>query len=650
MPGQQTRQRYHFDTYCQPTLLPSEPSRKSWVSTLTPVPKVDFSSEFYAAVILSRVADGHRSKFKTSDGRTFLSRRFLPLGKDDRISLCEGGLWVHVKRDDSWIEMSRTWECEESITLCGNMTSITFKEIETEAELNQYEILQNLHYRGAGGAGRTVPIIAKSGLWDLPPLLGFIEVSSSMIANSARKRFFDFPYREGTDLVWKKWDRVTAREYSNKICRISRFVIHPEIRGLGLAKSFVKAAMQFAAERWHYGGFRPRFMEITADMLRYYRFLSEHFVFVGETQGNEHRLRKDMQYLVRRALTANDLKGMPQGGGGIMTLQRSYATKLLKYAEANRKTLPEVIDSLKYDASALDQKTWEALHKLNRRPKPCYLAGITENAQNYVRERRNALGQRTAANVPAVKQQKKQWELANLTIRATAKIAQSKEARTLQDSFGFVGSELDTIILQPSQFTIRSGEITLICGASGSGKSLLLDCIRSVCSEPCSDAPTVRGELFSLAYSGRSNQTANVAEMVMIPSERTPLDLMGRTTLDEFLAVTAQLGLAEPQLLVRPNETLSSGQRYRLQMALACLQRPDVLLVDNFCENLDRYTIAAVCKGLQRLVSHYNIALVTATAAYDRVQESLGAGQTVMLKRGDYATVTEHNQSVNHEI
>ena len=611
----------------------------------------DLFDEAETAVVLSRTATKNCSRFKMSNGQKFESRRFLPAGKGDNALLRGDKFWVFVKRDKSWIEMSETWEKKVDFNLCGQLTQIVFKEIDTPNELEHFSSLQNLHYRGGGGAGRTVPIIATSNVWNLPTVLGFIEVSSSMIANSARKRFLDFPYHEGANLVWKTWNRVTAREYSNMICRISRFVIHPEIRGLGLARAFIEAAMSYAASRWHYGGFRPRFMEITADMLRYYHFLDENFVFVGETQGNEHRLQKDMQYLVRKARSTEEgSKGMPQGGGGIMTLQRSYATTLLNYTEANNKTLPDVINSLKYDASALDQETWEALYKLNRRPKPCYIAGITDEARDYVQGRNKTLGLKVAANIPATRRSEKEWMLTDITIHTSAKISQSKDARILQDSFGFVGSKLNATILKPTGFTIRSGEITLVCGASGSGKSLLLDGLKRISAAIENKELEVSGDLCTLKYSGRINREANVHTIKKLPTNRTPLELMGRATLDEFLSVTAQLGLAEPQLFVRQNETLSSGQKYRLQVALAFLQRPDILVIDNFCENLDRFTILAVCKGIKHLMSLYNVALIAATAAYDRVQESLQADQTILLKRGDYATVTERKVSTDHEI
>ena len=186
---------------------------------------------------------------------------------------------------------------------------------------------------------------------------------------------------------------------------------------------------------------------------------------------------------------------------------------------------------------------------------------------------------------------------------------------------------------------MRSGEVTLICGASGSGKSLLLEGLTKISHVSQSREVETRtvDQDQGLSFSGRLTPKASVLRLAELPRSATPLDLIGKATLEEFLFTTAQAGLAEPQLFVRPNESLSSGQKYRLQIALSFLARPDILAIDNFCEHLDRYTLLAVCKGIRRLVSFYQVALIVATAGYDRVEEPLQADQRILLRRGDRA-------------
>lgn len=585
--------------------------------------------------VIARSVSGENSEFKLSDGGSFVERRFFPLGKGDVITGEGAELAVFARRDKEWLEIGKAWSSQCHLDLDGINLAITFKEIEDEAELRLFQQLRQFHYRGGGGPGRTLPLIGVVDTPDLPRVIGFVELTSAMIANTARKRFFDSPYREPSGLSWNAWDRATSRQLSNLICRISRFVIHPELRGLGLARHFARAAIEFSDARWHYGGYRPRFLEITADMLRYYPFVSDDFALIGETEGNEHRVTKDMSYLVKRALSEEGLKAMPQGGGGIMSLQRGYATTLLEYMGQTGSSLDDAIGQLQFDPSRLDQLSWEKLHRINRRPKPCYVAGVTATARAFINKRvlQTSINGRIPAKSPPASD--KGWRITGLAVEVEADIVQTKHGRVLQDAFGFVGSSIKSIVVPSLDLEIDRQQTTLICGASGSGKSLLLSAVvhalggRDQGPDVATDSPA------GLQLHGRADHKAKIAAIEPLDLARTPVDLLGSAPLGKFLMLAARCGLAEPQLLVRPIWTLSSGQRYRLQIALALLRDPEVIIIDNFCEALDRFSARAVCKGLATLTRQLNIATVLATAAYDRLNECLEPNQVVMLRRGD---------------
>ena len=410
------------------------------------------------STITERLPVGGESIIKLADGTSLRQRRFFPAGKGDKIRQWDGAVEVFAKNDQEWVEIGAPWSTSEFIEVANCKITITFKEIETNEELAAFEQLKHFHYRGGGGAGRTVPLIAVSNLPDLPKILGFIELSSCMIVNTARTKFLGYPYYEGGHIVWKLWDRKAASAYSSLICRISRFVIHPEVRGMGLAKLFTNVARVYAAERWHFGGYRPRFLEITADMLKYYKFTDDKFKCMGDTEGNEHRLVKDMSYLVRKARTIAGTKGMPQGGGGIMVLQRGYASQLMNYLSKSKRTLADVVGSLRYDPSQLDQEAWEALHRLNRRPKPSYIAGLTPAAEKYVQVRAALLGGGESGSNLRRAQTSKIWRIEKLSVHIRAAISQSKDARILQDAFGFVGSTLAAIPFRDLSLAFKTGE------------------------------------------------------------------------------------------------------------------------------------------------------------------------------------------------
>ncbi len=567
-----------------------------------------------------------------SNNQEFIGRRYLPIGKNDEVKIQGEGLSVFIRQDKQWIDIANPWKKSEQLDLGGVNLSVTFKEIETDSELAQFRELRKFHYRGAGGAGRSVPIIATTNLPDLPNVIGFIELTSSMIANTARKRLFAGPYREKQGISWHEWDSESSRKYCSLICRISRFVIHPELRGLGLARPFSDAARSFAGSKWHYGGRRARFLEITAEMLRYYPFLNGEFQYAGETEGNQHRVKKDMNYLVKKALSPQGKTAMPQGGGGIMTLQRSYAMTMIDHMQAAGASLEEAIEQLQYDPSQLDQDAWEALYKLNRRPKPCYIAGVTPSAAKYVKKR--ALACRSDTPYSHMRSKDQVYNLSNIGVKTTSNILQTNEGRLIQDAFGFVGSHLESDVQLPSTLSLRQGNLTLICGGSGSGKSLLLEAIRHSFSDNPVAAPS------SVVFGGEVDAKGLVETLPNLDFSKAPLDYIGKNTLDCFLEIAGRCGLAEPQLLVRPISSLSSGQRYRLQIAIAACRRPDVLLIDNFCEPLDRFSMRAVCKGLKSLSNNLGFTTVAATAAHERLEDFLHPQQIVMLRRGAQPTIS----------
>ena len=528
---------------------------------------------------------------------------------------------------------------------------LTFKEIETTSEFRLFQDLRKFHYRGGGGAGRIVPLIATTETWDLPRILGFIELSSSMIANTARKNFLDYPYREASGKGWQQWDRTAAKTYSNMIARISRFVIHPEIRGLGLAKHFLNTAIQYATERWHYGGYKPRFLEITADMLHYYKFVGAEFIYLGKTEGNEHRLSRDMAYLVKKGLSPKGVKAMPQGGGGIMTMQRGYASQVIKYMETHSRSLPDVVNALSYEPEHLDQETWEALYRLNRRPKPCYAAGLTEQAREYLLRRKRMLSNPHQLQPSRVNHSSLTFSFSNVSVTGHARVAQSNDSRRIQDAFGFVGSTLESEIIQSTSFVLTSGTVTLICGASGSGKTLLGKAIQDLCHlhPPSSQQGDEKSDL-DISFTGSVTPSAHFGELEPLNPIKTPLEQVKNCNLECFIKTAAKCGLAEPQLFVRPVSSLSSGQKYRLQVTIAFLKCPNILHIDNFCETLDRFTAVAVCKGLKSLAASCNVAVLVSTAAYERLFRLLMPDQVILLCRGNSPITSTDPREIQHAL
>lgn len=142
------------------------------------------------------------------------------------------------------------------------------------------------------------------------------------------------------------------------------------------------------------------------------------------------------------------------------------------------------------------------------------------------------------------------------------------------------------------------GKILLISGASGSGKSSLLEMIR------------------------KTFKRSHVLDLNRIILPDQPLvDCFGAIPLQQVLGLLSRVGLAEAWGYLRTPAELSEGQRWRLRLALAIsrssTERRTMILCDEFCALLDRVTAAVVSRSLRRIVSASGLRAIVATSHDD---------------------------------
>ena len=172
---------------------------------------------------------------------------------------------------------------------------------------------------------------------------------------------------------------------------------------------------------------------------------------------------------------------MPKGGGGIMFAQRGNARTLVEVMERGGYRIDELMAILQRSPEKLSDEEWLALHSVYRKPKPVYLRGLTEAAERFIERR-----------LPMVREQKGDTtrtpihrqvgslvvDIRELRLQVRARPSSSERSRRVQEAFGIVAREHSSVLVEGLDLALRAGEITLIAGPSGSGKSLLVRAIR----------------------------------------------------------------------------------------------------------------------------------------------------------------------------
>lgn len=167
---------------------------------------------------------------------------------------------------------------------------------------------------------------------------------------------------------------------------------------------------------------------------------------------------------------------------------------------------------------------------------------------------------------------------------------------------------------------LKPGQIALVTGPSGSGKSLILHALAR------------RTRVTTL----RTRTTAPTTIDAVARALRTR-----RTT--RAMAHLARVGLADATLAHIAPMDLSEGQRFRLQLALALARaKPGgTIAIDECCSTLDRLTAIGVCLCLRRMARTRRVRVVCATAR-DEVLEWLAPEVLVEQPLKSPARVLRH--------
>lgn len=191
--------------------------------------------------------------------------------------------------------------------------------------------------------------------------------------------------------------------------------------------------------------------------------------------------------------------------------------------------------------------------------------------------------------------------------------------------------------------TISNGELLTVVGPSGSGKTTLLRLISGL-ETPETGEITIGGRIVNSIPPGDRN-VAMVFQSFALYPHLTVRDNLGfplkirkspKAQIANAVAEFAQmLGLTE--LLDRRPDTLSSGERQRVALGRALVQRPDVFLLDEPLSNVD----AALRLDLRRLIAdlHRRLKTTIIYVTHDQVEAMTLGDRVAVIRRGQLEQV-----------
>ncbi len=188
-------------------------------------------------------------------------------------------------------------------------------------------------------------------------------------------------------------------------------------------------------------------------------------------------------------------------------------------------------------------------------------------------------------------------------------------------------------ILENVNLTIPSGELVLVVGKTGSGKSTFLGLINGLV--PNFSGGEFSGDVKVFDRSIRNFQPRDFADLVGVVKQDPRSSFVTDNVEDELAYGMEQLGISSSTMRRRVEEvldllglnelrnrslaTLSGGQRQRVAIASVLTTNPKVLVLDEPTSALDPSAAEEVLSILQRLVHDLGLTVVLAEHRLERV-------------------------------
>lgn len=206
-------------------------------------------------------------------------------------------------------------------------------------------------------------------------------------------------------------------------------------------------------------------------------------------------------------------------------------------------------------------------------------------------------------------------------------------------------------VLQDISFTVKSGETVAILGATGSGKTSLLQLIPRFYDVNTGSITLDGADIRSYTLESLRNHIGFVLQKSELFSGTVRENLLwgNSDATDEEIRHAAQIAQAEEFILgfhggydsviSEKGASLSGGQKQRLAIARAILKKPDILVFDDATSALDLGTEAKLRAALREEMKNVTILMVA-----QRIASIRHADRILVLENGEIAASGTHDE------
>jgi ABC-type transport system involved in cytochrome c biogenesis ATPase subunit/GNAT superfamily N-acetyltransferase len=529
---------------------------------------------------------------------------------------------LFIKCENGFTQLTPIYSFEIVLPTGGFNLPITIKEISRQDEFDGYAALTQYHYRDKILFGRHAPLVAVTRHPMLPKVIGYIDLATAFFVNTPRRNILDKPTRLN-GIAWDSWTKDTIRKRIPLFVRIARCVVHPELRSMGLGGLLIEHAAEFAKTHWQSAHWKPYFLEISADMLRYIPFAEKAgMIFTGETEGNLKRIAKDLRYLKanEKRLHKEIFKGEVFG---ILDTKLSQLTKADIAVNGSGKNVGQFV------AEQIENPTldgWAKLAGVLSLPKPHYMMGLNEETAELITQRTQAQNippspaQQGQVYVEQIYKSRLQQpiRLENVAYQTEFFVTRTEITHQIERAFEISLDNLTQPILKNLSFEISPGEILVVTGLSGPGKTTLLQLLA--------------GKLSATSGVISLPNNATVGLLNPISDPKPLIEVIGGEDIGKGIYWMGMVGLSEPYLYVKPFTALSAGQKYRAMLARLLIRGTNLWLIDEFCENLDVVNTHLLSQKISTLARKVGATVVIASSDARRFVKSLLPDRVLILK------------------